>query len=187
MALLAKEEAMNKTIPYITAALLGVAAVSVGAQTKVIPREFKSVTVTVEAIDTAARYVTVRKADGQNETFYVPSAMKRFDSLKVGDKINATYYENVAIQVKQPGAPDANQSAGALVPVEGTPAGTSSYQRTITATITAIDPKVPSITITGPGNWKYSSLVKDKAALAKVKVGDKVDITWTMALLMSVE
>jgi hypothetical protein len=29
--------------------------------------------------------------------------------------------------------------------------------------------------------------VRDTAALAKVKVGDRVDITWTMALLMSVE
>jgi Cu/Ag efflux protein CusF len=174
-------------VTYFAAALLAMAAVSLGAQTKVIPREFKSVTVTVEAIDTAARYVTVKKPDGQNETFYVPSSMKRFDSLKVGDKINATYYENIVIQVKQPGAPDVNKTTGGLVPVEGAPAGTSSYQRTITATITAIDPVVPSITFTGPGNWKYSSRVNDTAALAKVKVGDRVDITWTMALLMSVE
>jgi hypothetical protein len=29
--------------------------------------------------------------------------------------------------------------------------------------------------------------VEDKAALDKVKVGDKVDITWTEAVLLSVE
>jgi plastocyanin len=131
--------------------------------------------------------VTVRKADGTNETFYVPTTIKRFDTLKVGDKITATYYENVVFQVRPPGTPDVNTAAGSLVPVEGAPAGTRSYQRTITATITAIDPKVPSITFTGPGGFKYSSRVNDPAALAKVKVGDKVDITWTMALLMSVE
>ena len=54
-----------------------------------------------------------------------------------------------------------------------------------TATITAIDPKVPSITFSGPNNWTYSSKVEDKKALATVKVGDKVDITWTVALLVS--
>ena len=177
---------MNKATMYI-ATLLAITTASVGAQTKVIPREFKSVTVTVEAIDASARYVTVMKPDGLNETFYVPSTMKRFDTLKVGDKITATYYENVVIQLKEPGAADVNKSGGALVPVEGAPAGTRSYQRTITATITAIDPAVPSITFTGPGNWKYSSRVNDTAALAKVKVGDKVDVTWTMALLMSVQ
>ena len=73
------------------------------------------------------------------------------------------------------------------MPVEGAPAGTMSYQRTITATITAIDPSVPSIQFSGPNGWKYSSKVQDKAALAKVKVGDKVDITWTYVVLMSVE
>ena len=58
-------------------------------------------------------------------------------------------------------------------------------QRTITATITAIDQNVPSITFSGPNNWTYSSRVEDKKALAKVKVGDKVDITWTAAVLVS--
>jgi hypothetical protein len=29
--------------------------------------------------------------------------------------------------------------------------------------------------------------VKDKDALAKVKVGDRVDITWTEALILSLE
>ena len=35
--------------------------------------------------------------------------------------------------------------------------------------------------------WKCSSRVQDTAALAKVKVGDKVDITWTEAMLVSLE
>jgi hypothetical protein len=157
------------------------------AQTKVITGEMKTATATVEAIEASTRQVTVKKADGTNETFYVPKSMTRFDQLKVGDKINARYYENMVLQLKQPGSPDADKSSGKLVPVEGAPSGTMSYQRTITATITAIDPKVPSITFSGPNNWKYSSKVKDTAALAKVKVGDKVDITWTYAVLMSIE
>ena len=66
-------------------------------------------------------------------------------------------------------------------------AGTASRQRTITATIAAIDQAVPSITFTGPNGWKYSSRVEDKKALEKVKVGDRLDITWTEALILSVE
>ena len=178
---------MLKTITCNVVALLAASAVSVGAQTKVIPGEMKTVTATVEAIEQSTRQVTVKKPDGTNVSFYVPESMKRFNQLKVGDKINARYYDNVVVQLKQPGAPDVNKTSGGLVPVEGAPAGTMSYQRTITATITAIDPKAPSITFTGPNGWKYSSRVQDPAALSKVKVGDKVDITWTMALLMSVE
>ena len=67
------------------------------------------------------------------------------------------------------------------------PGGTKAKQRTITATITAIDMNMPSVTFTGPNGWKYTSKVQDKEALAKVKVGDKVDIVWTEAVLVSVE
>jgi hypothetical protein len=46
---------------------------------------------------------------------------------------------------------------------------------------------VPSISFTGPNGWHYSSKVEDKKALSKVKVGDRLDITWTMAVLISAE
>ena len=45
---------------------------------------------------------------------------------------------------------------------------------------------IPSISLKGPKDWAYSSKVRDKDALAKLKVGDKLDITWTEALLVSV-
>ena len=46
---------------------------------------------------------------------------------------------------------------------------------------------IPSVTFTGPNGWKYTSKVQDKEALGKVKVGDKVDIVWTEAVLVSIE
>ena len=55
------------------------------------------------------------------------------------------------------------------------------------STITAIDPKVPSISFTGPNGWAYSTRVEEKNNLDKVKVGDKVDITWTSAALIAFE
>jgi uncharacterized OB-fold protein len=57
----------------------------------------------------------------------------------------------------------------------------------MTATIAAIDMDAPSVTFTGPNGWKYLSKVQDTAALAKVKVGDKVEIVWTEAVLVSLE
>lgn len=178
---------MSRVVTFSAVTVLAFTAVAAGAQTKVIEGEMKTTTVTVEAIDHSARQLTVKKPDGLNETFYVSKDLKRFDSLKVGDKITARYYENLVLRLKEPGTPDVDTTAGGLVPVPGAPAGTMSFQRSITATISAIDPSVPSITFTGPNGWKYSSRVQDKAALAKVKVGDKVNMTWTMAALVSVQ
>jgi hypothetical protein len=143
--------------------------------------------VSVEAIEHSRRELTVKRPDGTYEVFSIPAEMKRFDTLKIGDKIQARYYENMVLQLKQPGAKDVNTGSAGVTRAEGKPAVTSARQRTITATIAAIDPTVPSITFTGPNGWKYSGRVEDKAALAKVKVGDRLDITWTEALLLSID
>ena len=112
----------------------------------------------------------------------------RFAELKLGDTVNVRYYENVVVRVKRPGESEVVSSAkGTTGSEQVLPGGTRAKQVTITATITAIDPAVPSITFTGPHGWKYSSKVQDTEALAKVKVGDKVDIVWTEAMLVSVE
>jgi len=158
------------------------------AQIKTLPGESHTVTATVEAMEKSTRMLTLKTPDGKLTTITVPSDVKRYDGLKVGDTITAKYYDNVVLRKKAPGEKDVDTLTGAVTPSAGSkPTGTASAQRTITATITAIDPNVPSITFTGPQDWKYSSRVKDKEALAKVKVGDKVDITWTEALILSLD
>lgn len=178
---------MNGTLLAAAAALV-LSAVPVNAQlTKTVPLKMEMVTATVDAIDFSNRQVSVTKSDKTHEVLYVPTAIKRFDTLKVGDRITAKYYENIVLQVKAPGATDVNKNERGIVRPEGASGATASHQRTITATIAAIDPNLPSITFTGPNDWKYTTRVKDKEALGKVKVGDRVEITWTEALILSLE
>jgi hypothetical protein len=54
-------------------------------------------------------------------------------------------------------------------------------------TITAVDPKVRSITVKGPNGYNYSRKVEDKKAFDQLKVGDQLDLTWTEAMLISVD
>ena len=179
---------MNATTTCSAAVVFAVTAAAAGAQvTKTVPGDIRVVTATVEAIERASREVTVKKADGKYEVIYVPTAIKRFDTLKVGDKISGRYYETIVLRMKAPGEKDIDTATSAVVRTEDRPSGTASHQQTITATITALDPNVPSITFTGPRGWTYSSRVEDKQALAKVKVGDRVDITWTAAVILSLE
>lgn len=177
---------MRTSFTFGMAALLAVTATGAFAQSKTVTGEVKVSKGTVEAIESASREVTIRKEDGTYTTMEIPEGAKRFDSIKIGDKVSVRYYENMVLRLKAPGEKEADTGGAALTAAPGTgPSGTVAKQRTITATITAIDQAVPSITFTGPNNWKYSSKVQDKKALAKVKVGDKVDITWTAATLVS--
>jgi hypothetical protein len=158
------------------------------AQARTITAEMRSETGTIEAIEVSTRTVTLRKPDGTLVSTVAGPDIKRFAELKVGDTVSAKYYENVVIRLKRPGEPDVDTGTKGTTGAESVlPGGTRAKQRTITATITAIDMNMPSATFTGPNGWKYTSKVQDKEALAKVKVGDKVDIVWTEAVLVSVE
>jgi hypothetical protein len=153
---------------------------------KTIPGETKTMTVVVEGIERSTRSVTVKLPDGTYEIFNMPKEIKRFDTLQVGDRITATYYENIVLQLRPPGSKPTDSTSDAVKRADTGDAVTASHQRTITATVAAIDQKIPTITFTGPNGWKYTGKVQDRKALAQVKVGDKIDITWTEALVVSV-
>jgi Cu/Ag efflux protein CusF len=171
------------------ALVLGLFAGAVAlAQVKQVPGERVTGTGTVEAIDHKARVLTLKNKDGELVTIDVPATVERFDAIKVGDTVTATYYDNVTVRLKKPGEPPVNNADAALTPAPGEkPGGTLGAQRTMTATIEAIDTKVPSITFVGPNGWKYSRKVLDKDVLKQVKVGDQVDFVWTEAVQIRVE
>jgi len=175
-------------VGLIAAAVLVSMARTATAQTKTVKSEMSTETATVEAIEASTRTVTLKKADGTYVSVVAGPDITRFAEVKVGDKVNARYYENVVVRLKRPGESDVVSTAtGTTGSEQVMPGGTRAKQTTITATIAAIDMNTPSITFTGPSGWKYTSKVQDTDALAKVKVGDKVDIVWTEALLVSLE
>ena len=172
----------------LAGSVLLLAGGAAGAQVKTIEGESISKTVTVEAIEQSTRTLTVKDDKGIYETIYAPAEMKRFSELKVGDKITARYYENVVVRLKRAGEEPVDVASAALTRGEGQrPAATAATQRTITATVTAMDPKTSSVTVRGPNGYVYSRKVADKKAYALLKVGDQLDMTWTEALLISVD
>jgi hypothetical protein len=153
-----------------------------------LPTQTVTLSGTVATIDHDKRMVNIKKADGSFETVDVPPGAKRFDELKVGDKVSITYNNNVSARLKPPGEAPVNTATGTSTAGQGErPGGTAAMQRTMTATIDAIDKNAQSITFTGPNGWKYSRHIVDPTVLDKVKVGDKVDITWATDVTVSVQ
>lgn len=180
---------MRRASCVLMAAVLLLLVVSVlGAQSKTIPGDMTVVKGTVEAIDHAKRVLTIKDSKGKFTTVDVPEEVKRFPQIKVGDAITIRYYNNVIVRLKPAGEPAVDSDKAAITPAAGEkPVGTAANQRTITATIQEIDPSIPSITFVGPNGWKYTRRVEDKKALKQVKVGDRVDITWTEAVMVDVQ
>ena len=176
-----------KRISAIVAVLAVTASAAVAGQSKSIAGDMITVTAKVEAIEAQSRTLTLKKEDGTYTTVVVPAAYQRFDGLKVGDTITARYYDNIVFRKLNPGEKPVDSTGVDLTKTPGSkPGATAAGQRIITTRITAIDEKIPSITLTGPNGWVYSSKVQDRALLKTVKVGDQVNVTWTEAVSISV-
>jgi len=158
------------------------------AQVKELPKQTVTVAGTVETIDKSRRAVNIKTADGKFVALDVPKSAKRFDELKVGDKVKATYNNNVFVRLKPAGeaAVDTAETSSTMGKGEK-PGGKASMVRTMTATVSEIDKGASSITVVGPNGWKYSRRVVDPTVFDQVKVGDKVDITWITDLAISVQ
>ena len=145
-------------------------------------------TFTIDAIDHSARIVTLKDKDGNVEDVHCGPEIQRFNQLKVGDKVTFRYYESVVMQIRRPGtAPESGSSKPTMTRTPGKPGGTVSQQMTATVTVNAIDAKTPSVTVTANDGRKMSFKVENRKYLEGVKVGDKVEVTYTQALAISVK
>ena len=142
---------------------------------------------TITAIDKATRMVTLRNAKGIDMVVYAGEEVKRFNELKVGDVVSATYSESVAVSVRKPGAAAPPKESESVVPRQGAPGGTVTREQTLSVTVQEIDLTAPSLTVKGPEGRTMSFKVRDKSYLQNLKVGDKVDITVTQALLLQAD
>jgi hypothetical protein len=150
--------------------------------------ESVTLTATIEAIDKSNRLVTLKGEKGNVVTVHADETVKRFDELKVGDKVTATYYESLAVNVRKPGdpAPPAGTTGG-VTPRTGGPGATAAMQDTITVTVQSVDLANRSVTVRKQDGSVVSMRVENPQYLQAVKAGDTVDITYTRALLLKAE
>lgn len=171
-------------------AALATATESVAMQEQKPLQRSESVTVkaTVESIDKPNRTVTLKGPEGNLVALQVDPSVKRFDELKVGDVVTATYTESIAVKVRKPGEPDPDINSETVTSHKGVkPGGTVKREQTITVTVEDIDRTAPSVTVKGPEGHVMTFRVRDPKRLEELKVGDKVDITFTQALLLKAD
>ena len=171
-------------------ALLAVSPAFVLAQKPVTETAAIEVTTEIVGLDKTTRLITIKGPDGLLDTIYAGPQVKRFDELKVGDKVTFRYSESVVYLVRKPGQPAAAAPPYDPVLTRGTgprPGATIADQVTATVKITAIDMKTPSVTVLTDDGRTLSFKVDDKKNLKGVTVGDKVEITYTTAIMISVK
>jgi Cu/Ag efflux protein CusF len=139
---------------------------------------------TVLKIDKDKRLVTV-KGDRGYEVEAKVSPNVNLDKVKVGDRVSAAYYEEVAVSLHKQGeqAPKMTQT----VTERG---GVTAEQTTVTAKVVSVDKDNNEVEFRGPSGGNHMVKVEDpdmQAQLAKIRSGDNVDVTYTQAIAVSIE
>jgi Cu/Ag efflux protein CusF len=167
--------------------LLTVAAAQAVTQTPVE----STLKATIEKIDHTNREITLKFEDDTTETLVAGPKVTRFDQLKVGDKVKFRYYESIAFQLRKEGSPapgPAPKNEPVATPGTGAlPGGTVARQKRETVTVMKVDTTHGSITVKEENGNIVSKRVKDAKNLAGIAPGDRIEMTYTEALLVSVE
>jgi Cu/Ag efflux protein CusF len=155
-------------------------------RTPISVTEAVTVRATIVAIDKDNRIVTLKGPKGNLVELRADESIRRFNELKVGDIISATYSESVAVQVRRPGEP-APEKERVVVRPQSRPGASVENIMTRTVTVEEIDRTASTVTVKDTEGNLRSYRVRDPNRLEGVNVGDKVDIYYTTAILLKVD
>lgn len=141
-------------------------------------------TVVVTGIDKTARKLTIKNLSGEKMTFYVPSDVKSFDKLKVGDRVEVDYMESIALSMLPPGSKPSMTERTATVP------GGAGREMSISAEVISVDAAANKVTFKGPKGQIKTVNVQDselQAKLPSLKPGQVLQLTYTEAIATGVQ
>lgn len=149
-----------------------------------------SATAEVIAIDHASRNVALRMADGSEVAFEAGPQVRNLDQVRAGDSVRVSYLESIVYHLRKPGEATAGVAVeeGVLRSEPGE-APASAVARTVfvTATVRALDPSVPSVTLAAANGELRTLKVRDADRLTGVKIGDLVEFAFTQAVAVELE
>jgi hypothetical protein len=155
-----------------------------------VREEEVTVTATVQNVDQKERLVTLLLADGTTETIRVASEVRNLPQVKRGDSVIINYYQSVAFEVVKPGEAKLGVSTaeGAARAELGEKPGVAGGRVvTLVADIVKLDRKNQQAVLKGAQGKTVTVNVQRPEVFDKVKVGERVEITYTEAVAVDVQ
>jgi len=144
---------------------------------------------TVTAVDAQNRKVTLAGSDGRKSTYKADKQVVNFDQIKVGDQVNATFVEEVAVFLSRDQAPPglAEGTAVALAPKGAKPGIVMADTVEVAATVQKIDVTQRQVTLGFVDGSSKTVKVGKGVDLESINRGDDVTAQVTEAVAIAVE
>ena len=153
-------------------------------------RDKVTATAIVQAVDLEKRQVVLKGKGDKLHPIAVGEEVRNLPQIKVGDRVELTYYEALAVNLEKnsPGNITERKDAVTIERAEPgqKPAGMVRQDIEIVANVTAINNKTRKVTLTGP---ERTVTVKAPRGvdISQLKVGDQVRVNYVEALAIAVE
>jgi hypothetical protein len=162
----------------------------VHAAEEFLDKKVEKITAEVLAVDRENRIVTLRGTNDNVIDVKVGPEARNFDQIEIGDQVNITYYDSLAVYIGEPGSKPGVMKSDSLTraPKGEKPAGMIMETSDISATVQAIDRTERKVTLKGPkGKIKTVNVENSVTSFDRLKVGDTVHVRYTEAVAISVE
>jgi hypothetical protein len=151
--------------------------------------ETTQLTATVKAVNRRNRTLTLAGRSGKRFTYKVSKAAVNFDQIRVGDRVNVTLTEAIAVYLQPKGTPEGvgEGTVIALAPKGAMPGGLVATTTAVTARVVSVDAATRHAVLQLPDGRKKTVSVGPHVDLAKVAPGDAVTAQIADELAISVE
>jgi Cu/Ag efflux protein CusF len=159
-----------------------------GAKPGAVIVEVVKLTGTVKAVDLQKKTVSIEGPGGKTATVNAKNA-RNLDQVKVGDKVNLEFIEEMALFVRKSDAPPSATETQMveLAPKGQKPAGLMAETIELTGNVESIDAKKRTIALKGAaGNVRTFKVDKAVKNFSQIKKGDQVVLRFTEAVALSV-
>jgi Cu/Ag efflux protein CusF len=147
---------------------------------------------TIAGVNYDTREVTLEVPNKPGDNFFdvaISDDVKNLSQIRFGDRVTVEYVEAVFVDLYRAGEVDPGVGFAAAVgtaPPHERPARAVAKDVSVVAVIEAIDRENELVTLRGPQGMTKVVKARNPANLDKVKVGDKIKITFARALAVSV-
>lgn len=148
--------------------------------------EVVTVTAKVEAVDQAARTVAFKGPLGRTLVVKVGDQVKNFAQIKVGDELVVKYAEAVSLKLEKGvvGRSETITTQAVKAPAGAKPGGAMVEQVVVVANVERVDAAKKTVLLEGPHSRYVEVKVRDPELMKQVKVNDKVEVTFTEAIVV---
>jgi Cu/Ag efflux protein CusF len=146
---------------------------------------------TIENVDTENHKVTIKDTDGK---LYILTVSPRIniDELNKGDRVSATFFHSVALDVREPTDEDRKNplqiEEGMIPPPPNAPPEVTAV-RQIKALVKVVerDPSNQTVVVSGPEGRSVAIQIPDKEMFDTLKMGKEAVIMYTEAIAVKID